>query len=116
MELLVMAAVAVMLFGGDLPATARKAAQAVGRLRSLAAELGREFSSDEHAIRPARMDQKHLADPDSDSVTLAPSLPGRREDEPIEVDLAENPASPPEVFDSPERTADSAEQSNKKEP
>jgi Sec-independent protein translocase protein TatA len=118
MELLIMAAAAVMLFGGDLPATARKAAQAVGRLRSLAADLGREFSIDEHAARPARMDQKHLMNPDNDSVALRPQLPGRREDEPLEKEPVENKdqASSSEVFDPLAPADDSAEQQSKREP
>ena len=45
-ELIIMAAAAVMLFGGDLPQTARKAARMVGRLRGLASELGREFTNE----------------------------------------------------------------------
>ena len=45
LEFLIMAAAAVMLFGGDLPQTARKAARMLGRLRALASELGREFSA-----------------------------------------------------------------------
>jgi len=78
-----MAAAAVLLFGGDLPATARKAARMVGRLRSLAADLGREFSVEEHLPRRGSIDLKRLANLDDDMKTQAPALPGRREDEPI---------------------------------
>ena len=87
-ELLIMAAAAVMLFGGDLPATARKAARTLGRLRGLATELGREFSAEEHLPKlPKRsdfdVDLKRLVNLDDNPQDAAPSLPGRREDEPI---------------------------------
>jgi len=112
MELLIMAAAAVMLFGGDLPATARKAAQTVGRLRSLAADLGREFSVDEHATRPGRVNLKRLLNTEDDQKALAPSLPGRREDEPIEVDRTENKNQEPssESVKAPNPPDDSIEQ------
>jgi len=54
LELLIIAAAAVMLFGGDLPDTARKAARMVVRLRALAADLGREFSNTTGSSRPFR--------------------------------------------------------------
>lgn len=86
-ELLIMAAAAVMLFGGDLPATARKAARTIGRLRALASELGREFSAEDQLQLPKRsdfdIDVKRLANLDDDPSTPGPTLPGRREDEPI---------------------------------
>jgi Sec-independent protein translocase protein TatA len=87
-ELLIMAAAAVMLFGGDLPATARKAARTIGRLRTLASELGREFSAEDHLQLPKRsdfdVDLKRLTNLDDIRDDTGPSLPGRREDEPIE--------------------------------
>jgi Sec-independent protein translocase protein TatA len=84
-ELLIMAAAAVMLFGGDLPATARKAARTVGRLRALAAELGREFSAEEHLPKRSDLgiDLKQLAKLDEGPIDTRPDHPGRREDEPI---------------------------------
>lgn len=84
-ELLIMAAAAVMLFGGDLPATARKAARTVGRLRALAAELGREFSAEEQLPRrdDIGIDLKQLAKLEDGPLDTRPGLPGRREDEPI---------------------------------
>jgi Sec-independent protein translocase protein TatA len=41
-ELLILAAAAVMLFGGDLPDMARRAGRMLGRLRASAQELTRE--------------------------------------------------------------------------
>jgi Sec-independent protein translocase protein TatA len=41
-ELLILVAAAVMLFGGDLPDMARRAGHVVGRLRASAAELTRD--------------------------------------------------------------------------
>jgi hypothetical protein len=41
-ELLILAAAAVMLFGGDLPDMARRAGRLLGRLRASAQELTRE--------------------------------------------------------------------------
>lgn len=101
-ELLIMAAAAVMLFGGDLPATARKAARTVGRLRALASELGREFSADEHQL-PKRtdfkIDMKRLTNLNDISDDKPPVLPGRREDEPID-DPHESPAGESSEADS----------------
>ena len=84
-ELLIMAAAAVMLFGGDLPATARKAARTVGRLRALASELGREFSAEEQLPKRGDLgiDLKQLAKLDEGPVDTRPDLPGRREDDPL---------------------------------
>ena len=45
-ELLLLVAVAVMLFGGDLPDAARKAGRLVARLRATASELGRAVYED----------------------------------------------------------------------
>jgi Sec-independent protein translocase protein TatA len=42
-ELLILAAAAVMLFGGDLPDMARRAGQFVGRLRASAHDLTRDI-------------------------------------------------------------------------
>jgi Sec-independent protein translocase protein TatA len=84
-ELLIMAAAAVMLFGGDLPATARKAARTIGRLRAMAAELGREFAAEDSLPKKGDLgiDLKRLADLDDGVTHAPPRLPGRREDEPI---------------------------------
>ena len=45
-EVLLLVAVAVMLFGGDLPDAARKAGRLVARLRATASELGRAVYED----------------------------------------------------------------------
>ena len=42
-ELIIVVVVAVMLFGGDLPDVARKAARMVGKVRGMADDLGREL-------------------------------------------------------------------------
>ncbi len=42
-ELVLMAAAAILLFGGDLPDVARKAARAMAKLRSLSSDLTREL-------------------------------------------------------------------------
>jgi len=85
LEFLIMAAAAVMLCGGDLPETARKAARTLGRLRALASELGREFSASDDL--PTRkdidLDLRRLGDLDDRPRPERPQLPGRREDEPL---------------------------------
>ena len=43
-ELLVVLVAAVMLFGGDLPDVARKAARVLGRMRAMANDIGRELN------------------------------------------------------------------------
>lgn len=43
-ELLLVLVVAVVLFGGDLPDVARKAARVVGRMRAMANDIGRELN------------------------------------------------------------------------
>ncbi len=85
LEFLIMAAAAVMLFGGDLPQTARKAARMLGRLRALASELGREFSAadDLPTRKDIDLDLRRLADLDDRPRPERPKLPGRREDEPV---------------------------------
>ncbi|MHC5211000.1 MAG: Sec-independent protein translocase subunit TatA/TatB [Planctomycetota bacterium] len=57
-ELMILAAAAVMLFGGDLPDMARRAGQVIGRLRASAQELTRD-------IEPPR-DVAHLPKPGAD--------------------------------------------------
>lgn len=47
-ELLLLGAVSVMLFGGDLPDVARKAGVLVGKLRAVAADLRRQFDESDH--------------------------------------------------------------------
>lgn len=51
-EMLLLAAAAVMLFGGDLPDVARKAARFVGKLRSLSQDLTRELNMPDDLTRP----------------------------------------------------------------
>ena len=85
LELMIMAAAAVMLFGGDLPVTARKAARTIGRLKALASELGREFSAADElpSRKDLQLDLKKLVQlDDTPPVALPPPGP-RREDEPL---------------------------------
>ena len=58
LEMLVLTAAAIMLFGGDLPDIARKAGRMIGRLRAAASDLTREVDP------PA--DLLHLPDPDAE--------------------------------------------------
>lgn len=51
-EILIVAAAAVMLFGGDLPQTARKAAQMVARLRGIASDLGKDLTQETGGRKP----------------------------------------------------------------
>lgn len=50
-ELLLMAAVAVMFFGGDLPDVARKAARMVARLRAMSTDLTQELQRPPEELR-----------------------------------------------------------------
>jgi Sec-independent protein translocase protein TatA len=89
-ELLIMAAAAVMLFGGDLPQTARKVARMVGRLRGMAADLGREFT-DEMPKAPnldMDLDLKRLARLENSRYTPQPLPEASKETDPDEGDPA----------------------------
>lgn len=51
-EFVLLAAAAVLLFGGDLPDAARKAARFLGKLRSLSSDLSQELQRTPHDLRP----------------------------------------------------------------
>lgn len=55
-ELLVLAGGAVLLFGGDLPQTARKVARVVARIRGMVADLGAELNPPPELKKPPRVD------------------------------------------------------------
>ncbi len=110
LELMIMAAAAVMLFGGDLPVTARKAARTIGRLKALASELGREFSgSDELPSRKdLNLDLKSLINLDDKPPVALPPPGPRREDEPLDDPTAPETATPisyEELIEAPETPA-----------
>jgi Sec-independent protein translocase protein TatA len=94
-ELLLMAAAAIMLFGGDLPKAARQTARVVGRVRSLAAELGREFSAPSEVPNPRNFQLNKLIEKVAlDDDAPPKSLPGdTREDEQAEPAQADPPNS-----------------------
>ena len=105
-ELLIVVGAAVLLFGGDLPDVARKAARMVARLRALSSELAREFQSEvppELRRRP-RLDMPSLGiDEDlkraarlDDPVTGEEARPVRRRDGPgaPETDIPMRPIPP----------------------
>lgn len=48
-ELIIVIVVAIMLFGGELPDVARKAARVMGKVRGMADDLTRELKHGEHA-------------------------------------------------------------------
>jgi len=64
LELLLLGAAAVLLFGGDLPDVARKAARLAGRLRGMTNDLTREFKEntdfEDKLRRPPQLDQPPL--------------------------------------------------------
>jgi Sec-independent protein translocase protein TatA len=51
-EFVLLAAAAVLLFGGDLPDVARKTARFLGKLRSLSSDLSQELQKTPHDLRP----------------------------------------------------------------
>jgi Sec-independent protein translocase protein TatA len=75
-ELLILAAAAIMLFGGDLPDMARRAGQFVGRLRASAQELTREAQAPPDITRlpPPEADTPHTERQAPDGSAAA--LPG----------------------------------------
>lgn len=75
-ELLILAAAAIMLFGGDLPDMARRAGQFVGRLRASAQELTREAQPPPDITRlpPPEADTSHTERQAPDGPAAA--LPG----------------------------------------
>ena len=92
-ELLLLAAAAVVLFGGDLPDVARKAARVIGRLRAMSADLTQELS------RPSSELRKHLPRLDRpDELDLSPDehdllAPPRLKDGPPDVVVQPGPVS-----------------------
>ena len=76
-ELLVVLVVAVMLFGGDLPDVARKAARMVGRVRTMAQDLGRELNRPDLG-RHTGLGDVHDEIRDIDASVRGTARPGRR--------------------------------------
>ena len=89
LELLLLGAAAVLLFGGDLPDVARKAARMAGRLRGMTNDLTREFKEntdfEDKLRRPPQLDQPPIQKKFSVSDWRPANSPPGSEDAPIEV-------------------------------
>jgi len=88
LELLLLVGLAIMLFGGDLPDTLRRAGRFVARLRGMAAELARD-------VDPQRGD---TSEADRAPPFAPPALPGPH-DEPADAgpERAGSDGDPPPV-------------------
>ena len=89
LELLLLGAAAVLLFGGDLPDVARKAARMAGRLRGMTNDLTREFRENTDfegkLRRPPELDKPPIQKNFSVSDWRPVNSPPRSEELPIEV-------------------------------
>lgn len=100
-EMLVLAMAAVLLFGGDLPETARKLAHFVARVRGMMHEVTRELNAPDEArgaVDQARQEIRSVA------AEVQRSSPFADED-PIDVPASAAPAEdePPDSGEAPAR-------------
>lgn len=89
LELLLLGAAAVLLFGGDLPDVARKAARMAGRLRGMTNDLTREFKEntdfEDKLKRPRQLDMPPIEKKFSVTDWRPVSSPPDSDEAPIEV-------------------------------
>jgi Sec-independent protein translocase protein TatA len=97
-ELLLVIAAAVMLFGGDLPDVARRAGQALGRLRATAQDLARHIDAPPDLTRlPEERDDR--------ATEAAPRAPDEERDGSSGVNVDQQHPGTPEHGSAPDRAA-----------